>query len=85
VASVALAHHGKGPVKGEPLTLNQIVGTANRIANMHAITHPVTTAFDDPLEEGYLGASQISQEDLDIVIDTTIIGLISAETLLRSQ
>ena len=85
VASAALAHHGKGPVKGEPLTLNQVVGTANRIANMHAITHPVNTAFEDPPEEGYLDALQISQEDLDIVVDTTIIGLMAAETLLRSN
>ena len=85
VVSAALAHHGKGRVKGEPLTLNQIVGTANRIANVQTITHPETTAFDDPPEEGYLDALQISQEDLDIVIDTTIIGLMSAETLLRSQ
>ena len=85
VSSAALAHHGKGPVKGESLTLNQFVGTANRIANIHAITHPVTTAFEDPPEEGYLDALQISQEDLDIVVDTTKIGLMAAETLLRSQ
>jgi putative nucleotidyltransferase with HDIG domain len=85
VASAALAHHGKGPVKGEPLTLNQVVGTANRIANMHAITHPITTAFEDPPEEGYLDALQISQEDLDVVVDTTVIGLMAAETLLRSN
>ena len=85
MASTALAHHGKGLVKGEPLTLNQVVGTANRIANMHAITHPVNTAFEDPPEEGYLDALQISQEDLDIVVDTTKIGLMAAETLLRSQ
>ena len=89
VASAALAHHGKGPVKGEPLTLNQVVGTANSIANIHAITHPVThpvtTAFEDPPEEGYLDALQISQEDLDIVVDTTKIRLMAAETLLRSK
>jgi hypothetical protein len=85
VASAALAHHGKGPVKGEPLTLNQVVGIANRIANMHAITHPVTTAFEDTPEEGCLDALQISQEDLDVVVDTTIIALMAAETLFRSN
>ncbi len=84
VASAALAHHGKGPVKGEPLTLNHIVSTANRLANMNGITHPVATAFEDPPEEGYLDALEISQEELDIVIDTTKIGLMVAETLLRS-
>jgi HD-like signal output (HDOD) protein len=52
VASATLAHHSKGPVKGEPLTLNQVVGTANRIANIHAITHPVTTAFEDHPKKG---------------------------------
>ncbi len=85
VASVALAHHGEGPIKGQPLTLNQIVSTANRIANMNAITHPVNTAFEDLPEEGYLDALEISQEDLDIVIDTTKIGLMAAESLLRSH
>jgi HD-like signal output (HDOD) protein len=85
VASSALTHHGNGPVKGEPLTLNQIVSTANRIANLHQFTHPVTTAFEDPPEEGYLEALEISQEELDIVIDTTVIGLMAAETLLRGH
>ena len=85
VASAALAHHGEGPVKDEPLTLNQIVSTANRIANMNEFTHPVTTAFEDPPEEGFLEVLEISQEDLDIVIDTTVMGLMAAETLLRSR
>jgi hypothetical protein len=61
--------------------LNQIVGTANRIANILAIINPLKTAFEGPPEEGYLDALQISQEDLDVVVDTTIIGLMAAETL----
>ena len=85
VASAALTHHGKGPVKGEPLTLNQVVSTANRIANMNKFAHPVTTAFEDPPEEGFLDALEISQEELDVVVDTTVIGLMAAETLLRSR
>ena len=68
-----------------PLTLNQVVVTANRIANMHAITQPVNTTFKNPPEEGYLEAFQISQEDLDVEVDTTIIGLMAAETLLSSN
>ena len=51
---------------------------------MNAMAHPVTTAFEDPPEEGCLDVLEISQEDLDIVIDTTKIGLMAAETLLRS-
>ncbi|MBT5549514.1 MAG: HDOD domain-containing protein [Nitrospina sp.] len=85
VASSALTHHGKGPAKGELLTLNQVVSVANRIANLHQFAHPVTTAFEDPPEEGYLDALEISQEELDIVIDTTVIGLMAAETLLRGH
>jgi hypothetical protein len=85
VASAALTHHGKGPVKGEPLTLNHVVSTANRIANMNELAHPVTTAFEDPPEEGYLDALEISQEELGVVVDTTVIGLMAAETLLRSS
>ena len=85
VASAARAHHGEGPVKGEPLTLNQVVSTANRLANLHHFTHPVNTAFDDAPEEGFLDALKISQQELDIVIDTTVMGLMVAETLLRSH
>ena len=86
VAAAALAHHDEtGAVKGQPLTLNQIVSTANRFANMNEINHPLTTAFEDPPEEGYLEALKITQEDLDIVIDTTVMGLMAAETLLRSH
>jgi hypothetical protein len=33
----------------------------------------------------YLDALEISQEDLDIVIDTTVMGLMEAETLLCSH
>ncbi len=84
VASAARGHHGAGPVKGKPLTLNQVVSTANRIANMHQFTHPVNTAFEDLPEEGYLDILDISQEELDVVIDTTVVGLMVAETLLRS-
>ena len=85
VVSAALTHHGKGPVKGEPLTLNQVVSTANRIANMNEFAHPVTTAFEDSPEKGYLDALEISQEELDVVVDTTVIGLMAAETLLHSS
>ena len=58
-----MVHHHKGPIKGKPLTLNQVVGNANRIANMHTITYSVNTAFKNPPEEEYLDALQISQED----------------------
>ena len=85
VASSAFTHHGKGPVKGKPLTLSEVVSTANRIANMNEFVHPVTTAFEDPPEEGYLDALEISQEELDVVVDTTVIGLMAAETLLTSR
>ena len=85
MASAALTHHGKGPVKGKPLTLSEVVSTANRIANMNQFSHPVTTAFEDPPEKGFLDALEISQEELDVVVDTTVIGLMVAETLLNSR
>lgn len=61
IVFTALVHHDRGPIKGKPLTLNQVVGNANRIAKMHAITHSVNTAFTNPHEEEYLEALQISQ------------------------
>ena len=85
MASAALTHHGKRPVKGESLTLSQVVSISNCIANMNEFAHPVTTAFEDSPEEGYLDALEVSQEELDMVVDTTVIGLMAAETLLRSS
>jgi hypothetical protein len=43
------------------------------------------TALEDPLEEGYLYNLGVSQEEMDIVIDTTKIGLLAAETIFRSN
>ncbi len=85
VNSAALKHHKPGPTQGKKIDLDQLVGTANRIANHHGITHPIMTAFEDPPEEGYLDNLGISQEELDIVIDTTKIGLLAAETIFRSN
>ena len=84
VALAAREHHGEGPVKGEPLTLPQVISTANRIANINAFTHPVNTGFEDLPAEDYLDVLGISQEELDVVVDTTVIGLMVAESLLRS-
>ena len=52
---------------------------------MNEFAHPVTTAFEDPPEGGFLDVLEISQEEVDVVVDTTVIGLMSAETLLRSR
>ena len=85
VNTAALAHHDPAPPSDEQINLDQLVGTANRIANHHGITHPVMTAFEDPLEEGYLDSLKITQDDLDIVIDTTKMGLLAAETVFRGN
>ncbi len=85
VADAAMTHHEPGTTQGKKVTLNQIVRTATRIANQNEITHPVMTAFEDPPEEGYLENLGITQEDLDIVIDTTKIGLMAAETVFRGN
>jgi hypothetical protein len=87
VNSASLTHHMPGATKGKTVNLDQLVSTANRIANQHGITHPVMTAFEDPFEEGYLDHLGISQEDLDldIVIDTTKVRLLAAETVFRAN
>ena len=85
VNSATLRHHKSGPAQSKTVNLDQLISTANRIANHHGITHHVLTAFEDPPEEGYLDSLGISQKDLDIVIDTTKIGLLAAETIFRSN
>ena len=69
--SVVLTHHKLGPVQSKTVNLDQLVSTANQIANHHGITHPVMTTLEDPPEEGYLDNLCVSQEEIDIVIDTT--------------
>ena len=85
VNSAALTHHKPGPAQSKTVNLHQLVSIANRIANHHRITHPVMTALEDPLEEGYLDNLGVSQEEMDIVIDTTKIGLLAAEPIFRSN
>ena len=85
VNSAALTHHKPGPAQSKIVNLHQLVSIANRIANHHRITHPVMTTLEDPPEEGYLDNLCISQEEMDIVIDTTKIGLLAAETIFRSN
>jgi hypothetical protein len=71
VNSWALMHHEPGSTKSKAVDLDQVVSTVNRIANPHGITHPIMTAFEDPPEEGCLDNLGVSQEEMDIVIDTT--------------
>ena len=85
VDSWALMHHEPGSTKSKAVDLDQVVSTVNRIANHHGITHPIMTAFEDPPEEGCLDNLGVSQEEMDIVIDTTKIGLLVAETIFRSN
>ncbi|MBC8284736.1 MAG: HDOD domain-containing protein, partial [Nitrospinae bacterium] len=85
VSSAAFAHHEARPTTDNPVNLDQLVAIANRITNHHGITHPVMTAFEDPPEEGYLEILKITQEELDIVIDTTKMGLLAAETVFRGN
>ena len=78
VNSATLTHHKPGPAQIKTVNLYQLVSTANRIVNHHGITHPVMTTLEDPPEEGYLDNLCVSQEEMDIVIDTTKIGLLAA-------
>jgi hypothetical protein len=43
------------------------------------------TAFEDTPEEGYLANLGISQEEMDIFIDTTKIGLLAGESISLSN
>ena len=85
VNSAALTHHKPGPAQSKAVDLDQVISTANRIANQHGMTHPIMRAFEDPPEEGYLDNLGVSQEEMDIVIDTTKIGLLAAETIFQSN
>lgn len=84
VSLSVIAHHKKNIVDGEPLTLMQVVSISNRIANMNEFSHPITTGFEDSIEEEDLHALKISQQELDMVLDTAVMGIMVAESVLRS-
>jgi hypothetical protein len=65
--------------------LYELVSTTNRIVNHDGITYPVMTAFEDTPEEGYLANLGISQEEMDIFIDTTKTGLLAGESIFLSN
>ena len=83
--SWTLLHHEPGSTKSKTIDLDQVVSTANRIANHHGITHPIMTAFEDPPEEDCLDNLGVGQEEMDILIDTTKIRLLVAEIIFRSN
>ena len=85
VYSNSLTHCKSNSNQIKTANLYQLVSTANRIVNHDGITYPVMTAFEDPPEEGYLANLGISQEEMDIVIDTTKIGLLAGETISLSN
>ena len=80
-----MTHCKSDPNQSKIVNLYQLVSTANRIVNHNGIIYPVMTAFEDPLEEGYLANLGVSQEEMDIVIDTTNISLLAEETISRSN
>jgi hypothetical protein len=65
--------------------LYELVSTTNRIVNHDGITYPIMTAFEDTPEEGYLANLGISQEEMDIFIDTTKIGLLAGKSISLSN
>ena len=71
--------------KSKAVDWDQVVSTANRIANQHGMTHPIMTAFEDPPEEDCLDNLGVGQEEMDILIDTTKIRLLVAEIIFRSN
>lgn len=84
VSLSVIEHHKKNMVDGEPLTLMQVVSISNRIANLNEFSHPITTGFEDSIDQEDLQALKISQQELDMVLDTTVMGIMVAESVLRS-
>jgi HD-like signal output (HDOD) protein len=74
-------HGGVGLKKDQTPNLNHVVSTANQIANKYDLGHPLETKHE-PIDESYLEALNMSQEEMDELVDWTQVGLLAAESVL---
>jgi len=76
-------HEGPGLEKDQKTTLARLISTANRIANKCELGHPFETGQHQPADKNYLEALNMSQEEMDELVDWAQIGILAAESILE--
>lgn len=75
------SHGGVGLKKDQTSNLIHVVSTANQIANKYGLGHPLETKHES-IDESYLEVLNMSQEEMDELVDWTQVGLLAAESVL---
>ncbi len=78
----AVKSHGRGGLtKDQTPNLTHVVSTANQISNKYGLGHPLETRYKS-IDDSYLEALNMSQEEMDELVDWTQVGLLAAESVL---
>lgn len=81
VVEAVESHGGVGLTKDQTPNLTHVVSTANQIANKYDLGHPLETRHES-IDESYLETLNMSQEEMDELVDWTQVGLLAAESVL---
>ncbi len=78
----AVASHHK-EYEGKEVTLNEILGAANNLANEHGISRPITSQYQEASSEDFIKKTGITDDELAFFIDQAKIGLLAFDCLFE--
>lgn len=81
VVEAVESHGGVGLTKDQTPNLTHVVSTANQISNKYELGHSLETSHES-INENYLETLNMSQEEMDELVDWTQVGLLAAESVL---
>lgn len=81
VVEAVESHGGVGLTKDQTPNLTHVVSIANQISNKYELGHSLETKHES-LDENYLETLNMSQEEMDELVDWTQVGLLAAESVL---
>jgi HD-like signal output (HDOD) protein len=84
IIGAVTSHHKDYVEEDKNITLPEILSAANRLANEHGISHPVSTQYQEALSEDFIKKANISDDELAFFIDQTKIGLLAFDCLFES-
>jgi hypothetical protein len=83
VTDSVTTHHEDYTDGNKKITLVEVLSAANKLANENEISHPVVTKYKEITSEEFMKKSGLSQEQLDMFIDQTKIGLLAFDCLFE--
>lgn len=84
VTGAVTNHHLDYEGEDKDITLTEILSAANKLANEHGISHPISTQYQEALSEDFIKKAGITEDELAFFIDQTKIGLLAFDCLTES-